>query len=142
MISIEFNDIDNLFRKEIKLEIPVKKIVEAVKKDVENNLTTVQAYDDSGIAPLKPGYYKQKKEKAGKKIFDGFRKGSDKLINSVKSKMVNRNEGDIFIGNSNNDIMYYLQEGKSPLAGTRKAFGVSDRVLIKTDSILNDTKLS
>jgi hypothetical protein len=124
MITFDFDskDIYNIHA-EVELEIVAK----AVKKDIEQNLQKARSYDGSKIAPLKKSYAKTKYNKLRHtRIFDGFRKGKDKLINSVMMKKITDNHYQIFISdrNGNDEIMKYLQEGKSPLAGERRAFGI------------------
>lgn len=109
----------------IEIDVDVKVIAEALRQDIEDNLKFVRSYDGSEITPLKDSYAGYKQKKLGhSRIFDGFRKGNDKLFNSIKKKKQNKYEYIIFVGNNNNDIMTYLQQGKSPLAGPRRAFGV------------------
>ena len=111
----------------LNFDYDLKTVAQAVKKDIEENLTTVRSYDGSAIAPLKPSYAKLKQDKLGSvSIFDGFRKGSKKLINSIRTKKISDYEYEIFVtdANNNSNIMKYLQEGKKPLAGARRAFGI------------------
>jgi hypothetical protein len=111
----------------LNFDYDLKTVAQAVKKDIEENLTTVRSYDGSTIAPLKPSYAKLKQDKLGSvSIFDGFRKGSAKLINSIRMKKISNYEYEIFVSDANNNsnIMKYLQEGKKPLAGARRAFGI------------------
>jgi len=111
----------------LNFDYDLKTVAQAVKKDIEENLTTVRSYDGSAIAPLKPSYAKMKLAKLGSEaIFDGFRKGSKKLINSIRTKKISDYEYEVFVtdANNNSNIMKYLQEGKKPLAGARRAFGI------------------
>lgn len=124
MITFDFDTKDIQY---LKADYDLKTVAEAVKKDIEENLTTVRSFDGSAIAPLKPSYAKLKQDKLGSvSIFDGFRKGSAKLINSIRMKKISNYEYEIFVSDANNNsnIMKYLQEGKKPLAGARRAFGI------------------
>ena len=124
MITFDF-DTKNI--EYLKADYDLKIVAEAVQKDIEGNLKKVRSYDGSTIAPLKESYAKTKMAKLGhEKIFDGFRKGSKKLMNSIKIKKITNNHYQIYISNKydNENIMKYLQEGKKPLNGARRAFGI------------------
>lgn len=128
MISFEFKDIDKFFTGNVKFDIPLKDIAEDIRQDVENNLKQSRSFDKSTLAPLKDNAYLKLKRRIGRpEIFNGLRNGSSKLMNSIKVKKINNNHYQVYIGNNNNDIMYYLQEGKHPLAGIRRAFGVTQK---------------
>jgi len=124
MITIDSNlkDIQRL-----KVDIDLRAVASAARQDIEDNLKEVRSYDGSTIAPLKKSYAEMKRAKLGdRKIFDGFRSGSKKLMNSIKMKKITDTHYQIYISNkyNNENIMKYLQEGKKPLAGARRAFGI------------------
>jgi hypothetical protein len=124
MITIDSNlqDIQHL-----KVDIDLRAVASAARQDIEDNLKEVRSYDGSTITPLKKSYAEMKRTKLGdRKIFDGFRSGSKKLMNSIKMKKITDNHYQIYISNkyNNENIMKYLQEGKKPLAGARRAFGI------------------
>lgn len=124
MITFDFDTKDIQY---LKVDYDLKTVAKAVREDIEENLIEVRSYDGSQIAPLKKSYAKMKSEKLGHtRIFDGFRKGSKKLINSIKMKKINDNHYQIYVSkaNDNENIMKYLQEGKKPLNGPRRAFGI------------------
>jgi len=124
MITFDFDTKDIQY---LKADYDLKTVAKAVKKDIEENLTTVRSYDGSTIEPLKKTYAKMKLAKLGHTtIFDGFRSGSKKLMNSIKMKKITDTHYQIYISNkyNNENIMKYLQEGKKPLAGARRAFGI------------------
>ena len=124
MITFDFDTKDIQY---LKADYDLKTVAKAVKEDIEENLIEVRSYDGSQIAPLKKSYADMKYKKLRQaKIFDGFRKGSKKLINSIKMKKINDDHYQIYVSkaNDNENIMKYLQEGKSPLNGPRRAFGI------------------
>ena len=124
MITFDFDTKDIQY---LKADYDLKTVAKAVKEDIEENLIEVRSYDGSQIAPLKKSYADMKYKKLRQaKIFDGFRKGSKKLINSIKMKKINDNHYQIYVSkaNDNENIMKYLQEGKKPLNGARRAFGM------------------
>jgi len=123
-VKFEFELNGDLFKKEMYVDIPLKQMAREIKKDNEKNLRTPKSFDGSGLAPLKEGYYKKKK--AGKPIFDGFRKGSAKLMNSVIDKKISNEEYHVTINDKNKMIMYYLQTGAGNMAGGRKGFGITE----------------
>lgn len=137
MIGISFNLSGDIFNKSIDVDIPLTKISSEVKKTVEDNLKAPRSYDGSTLTPLKDGYYKKKKQKSGKAIFDGFRKGKSKLFNSVISKKISLSEYNVTIEGNNKYIMYYLQTGAGNMAGKRKGFGINDN---DVSNILNKNK--
>lgn len=124
MITFDFDTKDIQY---LKADYDLKTVAKAVREDIEENLIEVRSYDGSQIAPLKKSYADMKYKKLRQaKIFDGFRKGSKKLINSIKMKKINDNHYQIYVSkaNDNENIMKYLQEGKKPLNGPRRAFGM------------------
>jgi nicotinic acid phosphoribosyltransferase len=124
MITFDFDTKDIQY---LKADYDLKTVAKAVREDIEENLIEVRSYDGSQIAPLKKSYADMKYKKLRQaRIFDGFRKGSKKLINSIKMKKINDNHYQIYVSkaNDNENIMKYLQEGKSPLNGPRRAFGM------------------
>ena len=124
MITFDFDTKDIQY---LKADYDLKTVAKAVKEDIEENLIEVRSYDGSQIAPLKKSYADMKYKKLRQaKIFDGFRKGSKKLINSIKMKKINDNHYQIYVSkaNDNENIMKYLQDGKKPLNGARRAFGM------------------
>ena len=128
MISFKFKDIDRFFTGKVKFIIPVKDIAEDIWQDIIINLKQSRSFDGSPLAPLKNNAYLRLKRRIGRpEIFNGLRNGRSKLMNSIKLRKINNNRYQIYIGNNNNDIMYYLQEGKHPLAGIRRAFGVTQK---------------
>ncbi len=137
-MKFEFELDGDLFKKELYVDIPLKQMAREIKKDNEDNLKAPRSYDGSGLTPLKEGYYKKKKQKAGKQIFDGFRKGKDKLMNSIIDKKINDNEYHVTVNDKNKMIMYYLQTGAGNMAGQRKGFGINqtgiDRIFKKYPS--------
>lgn len=128
-MKFEFELNGDLFRKEMYVDIPLKQMAREIKKDNENNLKTPKSFDGSGLTPLKDGYYKKKKQKAGKLIFDGFRKGSAKLMNSVIDRKISNEEYHVTINDKNKMIMYYLQTGAGNMAGVRKGFGINSETV-------------
>lgn len=140
MITIKFKA-DNF---NLKFDLPIENIAELVRKDIEQNLKTPRSFDDSTLTPLTEDYAKLKLRKLGhKRIFDGFRKGKDKLMNSIMKEKVNETHWIVFVGNDNNDIMSYLQKGVRPMAGARRGFGVSKKSVSRMNKILKDkTKIS
>ena len=124
MITFDFDTKDIQY---LKADYDLKTVAKAVKKDIEGNLKKVRSYDGSDIAPLKDTYAKRKLAKLGhEKIFDGFRKGSAKLMNSIKMERITNDHYRIYVSEDNNNekIMKALQEGKKPLRGARAAFGI------------------
>ncbi len=124
MITFDFDTKDIQY---LKADYDLKTVAKAVREDIEENLIEVRSYDGSQIAPLKKSYADMKYKKLRQaRIFDGFRKGSKKLINSIKMKKINDNHYQIYVSkaNDNENIMKYLQEGKKPLNGARRAFGM------------------
>ena len=128
-MQVEFKLNGDIFNKTMDVDIPLHKISKAVKESIESNLKAPKSFDGSGLAPLKDGYYKKKKQKAGKAIFDGFRTGKSKLMNSVISKKISKDEYNVTIDGKNRDIMLYLQIGAGRMAGKRKGFGVNESTM-------------
>jgi len=124
-MKIEFDLNGDLFNKELFVDVPLKKMSEDIRSSVEKDLKTPKSFDGSVLTPLKDGYYKKKKQKAGKSIFDGFRTGKNKLFNSVISKKISDNEFHVTMTDKNKAIMYYLQTGAGNMAGERKGFGIN-----------------
>lgn len=123
---------------DLETDLDMGLIAEALRVDIEENLKVVRSFDGSDVTPLKESYAKMKKKKLGHdRIFDGFRKGNDKLMNSIKKKKLNKYEYEVFVGNNNSDIMGYLQEGKKPLAGPRRAFGIDNEGLKRMGDALD-----
>lgn len=127
MITIDFKLDEDFFNKTVKVEIPLRKFALEVKKSIESDLKGSRSFDGSGLAPLNKKYAERKRKKLGhSRIFDGFRKGKAKLINSVIVNKISNDEYDITITDANKDIMYWLQTGAPPMNGKRKGFGIND----------------
>lgn len=141
MIKVNFKGFEKF---EVKVNLPVPEIAEEVRKEIEDGLKSSRSYDGSNLAPLSIDYARMKKRKLGHaNIFDGFRKGSKKLINSIKRKKVSDNVQEIYIGNNNNDIMVWLQTGAGNMKGKRKGFGITENNFRKiAEKFLRKTKIS
>ena len=144
MIKIEFELGNDFFNKDLKVDIPLKKFADKIKKSVESDLKSSRSFDGSGLAPLSDKYKARKRKVLGhERIFDGFRKGKDKLMNSVIVNKISVDEYDITITDKNREIMYWLQTGASPMKGKRKGFGINDKKVNEIYSSLEkEIKLS
>lgn len=122
MIGIEIDGKD-VFN--IEFDVDLLSVAEAIQQDIEDNLMRGRSYDGSAVAALKPKYAERKRKQLGHaKVFDGYRTGSNKLINSVAVRRINDFHYEVYIRGENSQIMGYLQEGRRPLAGPRRAFGL------------------
>lgn len=149
MFKIEFTDTEKVFDLTAKINIPIDKITEEIRHNIEENLKQPKSFDNSTLTPLKKNAYWKRKVKTGHtKIFDGL-STNNKLVDAVKSKIINSSESEIYIDSSkkqnskttNAEVMYYLQQGKFPLAGQRRAFGITEKTLKKIDKLLSDIKI-
>lgn len=122
MISIE---IDGAKVFDIMFQVNLQEVAEAIKHDIEDNLMMVRSYDGSQITPLTDDYRKRKlRILKHDKIFDAFRRGQHKLINSVVVRKVTDWHYEVDMRTQENrDIMYRLNEGIG-MAGPRRAFGL------------------
>lgn len=144
MFKVEFQDIDKFLKSEIKIDLPIGKFAGIIADGITENLKIPKSYDNSRLAPLKKNAYYKRKVKAGRtKIFDGL-SNSNKLRDSVKVKKISDKEAEVFIANTNkengatnNEVMYYLQEGGGSLAGPRKAFGITEKSLKEIEKEIN-----
>jgi len=116
--------------------IPVKQAADLIRADVENNLNTAQSFDGSEITPLKESYREWKRAKGWST--DIFKAEKLWLIRAVRTKQMGKNRYRVFIADHRAKIMRYLQEGRAPLAGPRRAFGVSKKIIDKITKLMND----
>lgn len=121
MIATEING-KNAFNIEFQLDL--QEVAEAVKADIEDNLMLVRSWDGSDITPLSEAYSERKRKTLKHdRIFDAFRRGNSKLINSVRVKKITDFYYEVDMRNQlNRDIMYRLNEGIR-MRGPRRAFG-------------------
>lgn len=128
MIKVEFTIAnDELLNAGFQFDLPLKEIAEEVKKNVVKDLTTPKSYDGSGLKPLKPNYAALKRKKLGHdRIFDAFRKGKEKLINSITVKKISNREYWVIPGTVKNEMIMdkLTKDG-------RKGFGITDSSLDK-----------
>lgn len=122
MIDIQING-ENAF--DIEFQLNLQEVAEAVKADIEDNLMLVRSWDGSPITPLSEDYAARKRKVLKHdRIFDAFRTGNSKLINSVRVKKITDFYYEVDMRNQlNRDIMYRLNEGIR-MRGPRKAFGM------------------
>lgn len=131
-------DIEGMESFDVEIDFDMKTLAEAIQTDITDNLLEARSYDGSRITPLKKSYADRKKKVLGHaRIFDGFRQ-ENKLMDSIMLRKINDYEYEVYVGNNNSDIMGYLQAGKSPLAGPRRAFGISQQGLKRVARSLNE----
>lgn len=136
MISVDVVGLDAF---DITVDYDLETVAEAIRQDVETNLLKQRSFDNSIVTPLKEDYKKMKLRKLGHaRIFDGFRK-SGKLIDSIMLRKINNEYFEIYVGNNNSDIMGYLQAGNKPMAGPRRAFGISESGLKRIARLMKES---
>jgi hypothetical protein len=135
-LEIWSNDLNKLVDTwEANLKSTVAKISDLVVKGVKNNWKGQESFDGSGIAPLKASTLKRKRSLGQPlRVFEA----TGKMIktNPVKIKITPL-EYDVKMTPDRDNIMKILQLGASPLAGSRRAFGVNEEVLEQADNLLN-----
>ncbi len=134
MIDINING-KNAF--DIEFQLNLQEVAEAVKADIEDNLMFVRSWDGSPITPLSEDYAERKRKTLGHdRIFDAFRTGNSKLINSVRVKKITDFYYEVDMRNQlNRDIMYRLNEGIR-MRGPRKAFGIGPMGMARIKKVL------
>lgn len=136
MIDVEIVGLDAF---DIECSYDAEIVAEAIRTDIETNLVTQRSYDGSTLAPLKQNYKAKKLKALGHaRIFDGFRQGEAKLLNSIKMREINKDYYEVYVGNNNSDIMTYLQEGRRPMNGPRRGFGISEQSIKRIGRQLNE----
>lgn len=136
MIDVEIVGLDAF---DIECSYDAEIVADAIKSDIESNLLLQRSYDGSQIAELTDKYRKLKLKKLGHaRIFDGFREGDAKLINSIMMQKMNDDYYEVYVGNNNSDIMTYLQEGERPMNGPRRGFGISEQSIKRIGRQLNE----
>ena len=51
---------------------------------------------------------------------------------------MNKDYYEVYVGNNNSDIMTYLQEGRRPMNGPRRGFGISEQSIKRIGRQLNE----
>ena len=115
--------------------VAVGKIAEDIRADIQANLVLGRSFDGSQITPLKPSTIKRKG-------FNAVFVDSGELQKSVKKIKINKSEWEIFIADIRAKIMAWLQAGKKPLAGKRRAFGISKRAIDHVQRRLMEMKIT
>ena len=125
MLTFDFKLEGDELTKGVTLDLPLREIANEVKKAVETDLKTPKSFDNSGLKPLSPKYAAYKRKKLGhSRIFDAFRKGKNKLINSVIVKKISNSEYWVTMSNEKqNMIMAKLQ------SQGRKGFGITETTI-------------
>lgn len=125
---------NELLNKGFSLELPIKEISDEVKKSVETDLKKPASFDNSSLKPLSRAWIKRK---GHSRIFDGLRKGKQKLFNSVISKRISKNEYWVTFSNDKNEmIMDKLSKDG------RRGFGVTDATLDRiVQYVINKEKI-
>ncbi len=134
MIDINING-KNAF--DIEFQLNLQEVAEAVKADIEDNLMLVRSWDGSPITPLSEDYAARKRKVLKHdRIFDAFRTGNSKLINSVRVKKITDFYYEVDMRNQlNRDIMYRLNEGIRT-RGPRRAFGFGPAGMSRIKKVL------
>ena len=129
--------IDNRDVFDIEFQLDLQEVAEAVKADIEDNLMLVRSWDGSPITPLSEDYAARKRRHLKHdRIFDAFRTGNSKLINSVRVKKITDFYYEVDMRNQlNRDIMYRLNEGIRT-RGPRRAFGMGEEGMARIKKAL------
>lgn len=124
MIGVE---VDGLTALDIEFQLHLQEVAEAIKQDIEDNLMKVRSWDGSQITPLAEDYARKKrKQLKHDRIFDAYRRGQAKLINSVIVRKITDTYYEVDMRTAKNaEIMYYLNEGIG-MRGPRQAFGFGE----------------
>lgn len=106
----------------------IKEIIHKVAEHQRENLSKGRSYDGSAIAPLKHSTIYAKIHKGSPFPFRVFYDSGFLVENGVVEKMLSQFSGEVSIHPQRESIMKRLMEGKRPLAGKRKGFGVGERL--------------
>lgn len=134
------NSTEHSFVEYIKFKTAVNpekfaKIVELIRKSKETNVQTGVDINGRSLAPLKPSTIKSKMRK-GKLLAILYETGQ--LYNSVKSRMINPSEAEVYISSNRSEVAKHLIFGNKNMSARNFFFGTGINLQQKIEKILTD----
>jgi hypothetical protein len=120
--------------------LAVSKIAEDIRYDIQRNIGNQTSFDGSTMTALKDS---TRKRKGTSIIFQDTGEHFGHGDRGIKKKKIDKNTWEVFVtpDNDTDKILFYLDAGRSPLAGQRRVFGISDRAIQNIHRRLEEMKI-